>query len=250
MEYFWYTKFNIAEATGGKDVGFAYFSLPHILELLLMVAIFVGMAFLYRKVSEKTRKTILIVLVCLMIADELFKDIGTIATNQFRLEFLPLHLCSINIFVALAYVIKPSKTLANWLYAVSLPGAVIALCLPSWKSLPILNFMHLHSYSVHVFLALFPVLLIAGGIKPDVKTLRWCALGMVCVCVPMFFLNKLLGTNFFFLNNNDPTSPLAFAQKEEFLGGYGYFLVMILGVALVWTLLYLPWVILEKKKIK
>ena len=84
------------------------------------------------------------------------------------------------------------------MYALCLPGALIAMLSPSWQRLLVWNLMHLHSYSVHVLLILYPVLLLAGGFRPQMQNIRKVLEFLVCTATPIFFLNRLIGTNFFF----------------------------------------------------
>ena len=72
---------------------------------------------------------------------------------------------------------------------------------PSWQRLPVWNLLHLLSYSIHVLLILYPVLLLAGGFRPQVHRIRWVLAFLCATATPIFFLNRMLKTNFFFLND-------------------------------------------------
>ena len=81
---------------------------------------------------------------------------------------------------------------------------------PSWQRLPVWNLLHLHSYSIHVLLILYPVLLLAGGFRPQVHHIRWVLAFLCAIATPIFFLNRLLKTNFFFLNDPQGNAITAF----------------------------------------
>ena len=128
-------------------------------------------ALLYRKSSDKTRFIIRLVISILLLADEAVKQILLFSTGQFNWDYLPLHLCSINIFIVLIHVITGSRYVAEALFALCLPAAAAALLFCSWTMLPLLNLMTIHSFTVHALLFMYPVLLLAGGFRPDVKKL-------------------------------------------------------------------------------
>lgn len=246
FDYFWYTTSNVEKHSNGEYVGFRMFDATHITELAILAAICIIIGILYNKMNDTARRRTLITVAALCLADEIFKHVVCLATNQYDWKYLPLHLCSINIFIILAYVIKPSQLKAELLYAVCLPGAFLALVSPSWMRAPLLNFMHLHSYTIHVLLVLFPILLLAGGFRPDFKRLPKCLLFLVVACIFIYPLNKLLGTNFMFLNGTDNVSILKLL--ESFLGNPGYLAALPVLLIVVWVFMYTPWIIVNRLK--
>ena len=106
--------------------------------------------------------------------------------------------------------------------------------------------MSLHSNSIHVLLEMYPLLLLSGGFRPNAKRLPKVFLILLCECVPIFFINKLLGTNFFFLNGTAGNPVLKLLA--EIFGKDLYFLGMPFLLVVVWAVMYLPWHLIEKKK--
>ena len=155
------------------------------------------------------------------------------------MTYLPLHLCSINIFVCWYDAVHQSRRSKEILYAICLPGAVVAMLSPSWQRLPVWNLLHLHSYSIHVLLILYPVLLLVGGFRPQVHHIRWVLAFLCATATPIFFLNRMLKTNFFFLN--DPQGNAITAFFAHCLGERFYLLGFLPVLAAVLSLLYLPW---------
>ena len=92
MKLFWETS-----GTIGKGKGFSHFDLTHILWLVAFLLIAVCVCILYKKCSEKGRKIFRYVFAALLLADELFKVIGLSTHGNYTVNYLPLHLCSINI---------------------------------------------------------------------------------------------------------------------------------------------------------
>ena len=245
MSEFWYTK-STMDKLDPDYLNFSHFSPIHLLITALFIVIIVAAMLYYRKLDEKARQKFLYIMSALLIADELWKHIGSAATGQWEWGFLPLHLCSINIFVCIINFFKRDDFTSEVLYSVCIPGAALALLMPTWTNLPYWNFMSLHSNLIHVLLVMYPLLLIAGGFKPNFKRLPKVLLLLLCECVPIYFLNKIIGTNFFFLNGtsgNPVLKLLASVFGKEF-----YFIGCVPILLILWVFMYLPWYIAGRKK--
>lgn len=242
MNYFLDTTETIA-----SGVGFTHFGLLHLIWLLVFAAVTVVNCILYRKLGAVGRARWKKTVALLLLTDELFKDIMLLIGGRFRPDYLPLHLCSINIILIAVHAWKPSKLLSGYLYTVGIPGALAALLFPTWTSLPIMNFMHLHSFTVHILLALYPIVLgTAGELNPQVKQLPRYLLLLVAMAIPIYGINLLLDTNFMFLMSADAGNPLYLF--EQLWGNHLYgFPVLIAAVLLV---MYVPLVIFRKIKSK
>lgn len=245
MSDFWLTK-STMDKINPDYINFEHFSPIHLFVTALFIGIIIAAMLYYRKLDEKSRQNFLYIMSALLIADELWKHIGSLATGQWEWEFVPLHLCSINIFVCVINSFKRDDFTSEVLYSVCIPGASLALLMPTWTNLPYWNFMSLHSNSVHVLLAMYPLLLIAGGFKPNFRRLPKVLLLLLCECIPIYFLNKVLDTNFFFLNGtagNPVLKILASVFGKEF-----YFIGFLPLLFVLWFFMYLPWYLAERKQ--
>ena len=219
--------------TIGEGYGFPLFGARHLITLAVFLAFTAGSCILYGRADKAGRGKMRKLFAILLLADELFKHICLFAGGNFNWTYLPLHLCSINIFLIAVHAWRPNKTLDNYLYFICIPAAVAALLFPTWTSLPAANFMFLHSTSVHILLACYPVMLFfAGDIRPEMKALGRCVLLLVCMAVPIVAINLLLDTNFMFLMYAPSGNPLAwFAQHcGSHLIGFPVLLAAVCGV--------------------
>lgn len=238
MKYFFETVDTIE-----SGLGFSYYDPLHLSWLAVCLLALVINSIVYKKFDpgKKTcwRKTI----AWLLVADELFKMGILLYGGNYTVNYLPIHLCSINIFVALIHAYKPSEILDNFLYTVCIPGALAALLFPTWSNLPVTSGMHLHSFTVHILLALYPtVLVLNGDIKPSLKILPKSLGLLVLMAIPIYGINLLLDTNFMFLISADPGNPLYLFEQmwgSHLLG----FPVIIAGILFV---MYGPLVLIEK----
>lgn len=216
--------------------GFTMYGQIHMIWLASIAVTVFFCALIYRKSGERVRGAVLWIITALTLGNEVAKYIVLGVSGHFNVGYLPLHLCSINIFVILAYSISKNDFLAEVLYAASMPAAAAALLFPSWTALPPTSFMHIHSFTVHAELFLFPVLLIVGGFEPSLRRLLRTLPVIAATAAGVFVFNKVFDTDFMFLNGAGEGNPLSFFEK--FLGDPGYLISIPLLLAVVWSILY------------
>lgn len=242
MEHFWKTVEVIPEG-----IGFAHYGPVHLCWLAAFVVLTVVNCILYRKLSEKGRKIWRIVMAVLLVLDEVYKQIPLFVQGYFTLGYLPLHLCSINIFVIAFHAFKPNKAVGNFLYTVCIPGALAALLFPTWNALPPANYMLIHSFTVHMLLCMYPVVLtVAGDIRPELRQVPKALLLLTGLAVFALICNLLMNENFMFLMYADPGNPLYLFEQmwgSHLLG----FPVIIVGILLV---MHTPWAVAARLKKK
>ena len=228
-------------------VGWAHYDATHFTWLAIAAVTIALNCLLYRRLGEKGKSRWKKTVALLIVADEIFKMAMLTIGGRYTADYLPLHLCSINIFLIAFHAWKPSRTVGGFLYTVCIPGAIAALLFPTWTSLPAGNFMHLHSFTVHILLTMYPmVLALTGETKPQARELpKYLALlaglGLIALCA-----NLMLDTNFMFLMYAEEGNPLyAFEQMwgSHLLG----FPVLITAVLIV---MYVPMGIWRKLKKK
>lgn len=236
MQYFWDTGDTIP-----PGAGFSHYGFGHLLWLALWAGLCVFFACRYRKWSVKAQRGCRVAVALLLLLDEGFKYAVTVPFGKFQPDFLPLHLCSINIFVILADAFTRETTrcknaLREILFAICMPGAFFALLFPGWAYLPIKNALCIHSFLAHILLFLYPFLLLLGGFTPKLsrflKALPFC----LPVVGAVYFMNLRLDTNFMFLRYAGEGNPLSLF--EHFLGTPGYLLGLPVLCAATWALLY------------
>jgi len=232
ISYFWETEYTLPP----DAPGFSHFCLGHLLWLGGTVALCIGLWPAYRRWGMKGKLACRRVLAAMLVGDELFKYYIALRSGEFRPSYLPLHLCSINIFLIAADAIHPNRLLQEVLYAVCLPGAFLALIFPGWAYLPLFNALCIHSFTAHILLFLYPLLLISGGFQPNFQEFaRTLPAALVVVGLVACF-NQMFGTNFMFLSRAGEGNPLSWL--EGFLGSPGYLLGIPVIAAVCWAILY------------
>ena len=241
MNPFFYTTESVP-----PDAGFSLYSLPHLIHLLAVFLTIWLVRRLFIKGDKKRKRHIFITVAILLLLDEGVKVVFLVSTGQYWAGYLPLHLCSIDIFVtAFASLFPDNKYLKEYLFAISLPAALMAELFPSWASLPPYALMTLHSVSVHGLLMLYPILLLSDGFRPNARNLWPSILFLLVYMIPLYFFNKHFGTNFMFLNGGGEGNPLSLLSSV--FGNY-YLLFFPLIAALLWRCMYFAVRLIEKKK--
>ena len=220
-----------------EGVGFQTFDLTHILWLLAGVIVCIAACHFYGKLSEDKRKRVLTVLGAYIFLQEIIKDLVLILLGEFSWGHLPFHLCGINILLIAFDVIKQTKTVRSFLYYFSIPGAALALLFPNWTEMPVWNFFHLHSFTIHILLVLYPLLLVTTDqVATDLKSAFKGVALLAAMAIPVYGLNLLWDTNFMFLMKPDSGNPLEFFEK--LLGSHLWGFPILLPVVIL--VMYLP----------
>lgn len=228
-----------------EGAGFALFGKIHLIWIGAFVAAALVLSVVYRKLQPKARNILRISIAILILLDELWKWVFLIIGNRYEHSYLPLHLCSINVFLIAVHIFRQPKVVNNFLYYICVPAGIIALLTPSWTELPPANFMHIHSFTIHILLAIYPLMLVAGGdIKPQIKTAPKCLLLLICMGVVVLGVNFLCDTNFMFLMNHD-NIPFLMLFKNIF-GAHQWAFPILLPIVI--GIMHLPILIINKLK--
>ena len=235
--------FFLTKETIPEGVGFSTFGLTHSLWLLAFAVILTASIIVYKKLDANGKNKMRIILGALVFASEMIKNIVAIAIGDFGVGHLPFHLCGISVVLISFDTVKPTKIVRYFLYYLGIPGALLALLFPNWTVLPCLNFFHIHSFTIHMLLVIYPLILIAGGeFLPDIKAMAKCILLLICLAIPIYFINLLCDTNFMFLMEPETGNPLGLFEK--YLGSHLWGFPILLPI--VMFIMYLPILIAKK----
>ncbi len=236
------------------------FGVVHIATLVLAAAIILGLYFALRRVSRKTQTIVLGVLSFAGIAAIIYN----LVTWGSPLEYLPLHLCSINAILLPIVVFTRSKTWGNLLLVWCL-GALAALVVNMAQAEYELNsWTFVFYYFPHVLEFGIPILLFALGIieKHPKYILSTIAITMVIytgVHLCNLGLNRYLAANNVldyagnliqvnYMYSITPENPLLtlFWQVIPYEYWYMFMIIPILVVYL--GIVYLPQILAKKKR--
>lgn len=237
--------FFLSEAQMPEGVGFKLYDTTHLLWLGLFVLLCVVSVIVYRKLGTKQRNIMRIAIAVTVIAMETIKNCVAAAIGDFGIGHLPFHLCGINVLLVTFCIFKRVRTVENFLYYIGIPGAMLALLTPDWTNMPCNNFFHIHSFVIHMFLVLYPFVLVAGGdLIPDLKSMPKCILLLIGFAIPALILNIIFDQNFMFLMN---TAGIGFLQIfEDIFGAHQWAFSILLPIIML--IMALPILIVNKIK--
>lgn len=242
MNMFFVSSENIPEG-----LGFQAFDLTHVLWLLVGAMVWIGVCLLHKRLSADKRKRLLRVLGIYIFSQEMVKNLVLILMGEFSWGYLPFHLCGINILLITFDTFKQTKTVRTFLYYFAIPGAALALLFPNWTNMPVWNFFHIHSFTIHILLVLYPLLLVTTGqVATDLlSALKGVGL-LVAMAIPVYGLNLLWDTNFMFLMRPDSGNPLELFEK--LLGSHLWGFPILLPVVVL--VMYIPLALLKKRSLQ
>lgn len=228
-------------------MGYPLFGIAHLLSVAItLLTVLAALAVLGRS-SKRTRERTLKFIPVFMVLLEIFKDLFLVKVGRFGIGYLPLHVCSIGIFVFLLREYLPWKRAKEYFGEVAfiliMPASVAALVFADWTVYyPVLNFINLHSYLWHGLLVLYPALLFrAKEISPSIKHMHRVIVFLCVVVPPIYLFDKHFGCNYFFVNRPVPGSPLMWLSS--FMGNPGYLLgyagLVVLVILLIYFFLWL-----------
>jgi len=243
IKYFWTIDADIPSEYMTRN-----FSPTHITCILLSLILAAAALYLFRRQKEQSREVILRALVLFMAASEAADWIWYILIGHYTLlNCLPLHLCSVSIFIEFAAVfLRRNTLLKEFVYALSMPAALFALATPGWYY-PLISFQYLQSLTNHLLLALIPALIVWGnGYRPDYRRLPKCFLSLLFLAGIAAAVNSFLGSNYMFLSYVPRDTTLQ--VFEIWFGHPGYIFLEAGLIMIIWAILYLPWIVSAAKR--
>lgn len=240
MDYFWKQQDDLP-----AGIGYGLFSIEHIISIVVVLALVVLAAILINHSSEDKKERINKTIPVAMLILEVFKDLYLLRVGHFGIGYLPLHICSIGIFVFLVSEYAPfakiKEIFGEIAYILIMPASLCALMFPDWADLyPVWNFMNLYSYLWHGLLILYPILLkLEGEIKPDLRHIHYEIIFLMIVVPPILLFDKKFGCNYFFVNWPLKGTPLALIEyifgMKYYIVGYGVLALAVLIMMYVVT---------------
>jgi hypothetical integral membrane protein (TIGR02206 family) len=224
---------------------FILFGIWHILTLLFIVIINVSILWL-RKSSEKTRIAVRWTMAIILWIDELSWHIWNLYWGHWTIQtMLPLHICSILIWLAGFMLIYKNYRIYEFAYFIGIGGAIQALLTPDAG---IYGFPHYRVFQTMISHGLLIISAIymttIEGFRPTWKSFWRIIIGINIYAAIIFPINRILCTNYLFINGKPATASLLDA-----LPAWPYYIIYmeIIGL-IIFFLLYLPFLLNDLKK--
>ena len=179
--------------------------------VFIAIAITAGLL-LIRRSSEKHALKAALILSVLTLAGELIQDILLVREGGNIVDFLPLHLCNLGIFVNLLASISRGRIRAFFAevsLVLILPGSIGALLFPDWTYRPFWSPVSMLCFFTHTLIIFIPLIFMVRKIvRVSFKHFWYSYLFLALVTPPIYLLDSRLGQNYFFLMYPTKNSPL------------------------------------------
>lgn len=222
---------------------FEHFCTEHIVMLISIAVIITAGLLIARKVSDRKAMYAARLLSVVVLCGEILQDILLIKDGGSLIDFLPLHLCNLGIFVNLAAAFTRGKLqsfFAEIAVVLLMPGAVGALLFPDWNYRPFWSYLPLLCFFTHSLLVFIPLLfLVRKKAHISFRHFWYSYLFLLIVVPPVYLLNQHAGVNYMFLMFPPESSPLEwicnFTGEKFYLCGL---LVLITAILLFEYVVY------------
>lgn len=193
----------------------------------------------YRAADVAGRRRIRLQVASTLLLLEVLRQLAYVLTGAYTADIVPLHVCGISVFVIMVDATIPNRWTGDFLYALGWWGALAAVVFPDWANRPLLNVFTWQSFAAHALILGYVLMLLVGGdLVPTVRNLGRVALMVTGFGTVAALANRAWGTNFWFLAAGAPGSPLEAIQS---VAGGAYVPVLVVLLAVLVTVLYLPW---------
>ncbi|WP_246942925.1 TIGR02206 family membrane protein [Bacillus pinisoli] len=214
---------------------FEIFSIQHIGAFLFFILVSFLLIF-FRSSLKSHQSKVKWTLFSILVISELSSQIWLITTNQWEMGSLPLHLCSISTFICIYLFLKPSKKAFYLLYFTGTLPAILSMVTPElFYQFPHYRFI---KYFLHHSAITWSVLyfLFYEGYRVPRKAIWTGFLLLNIIALPIFMINILLDTNFFYLANPTESKTIL----SFFGSGIMYYVNLEIAAIVVFIITYLP----------
>lgn len=215
---------------------FSHFCPEHIgMLIVIAIAVTIGLLVLRRSSEGHARKASIILSVALFLGEAL-QDVFLLSEGRNYIDFLPLHLCNLGIFVNLLAAFTSGK-LRSFFAEISLvlimPGAVGALLFPDWTYKPFWSYLPMLCFFTHTLLVFIPLFfLVRENVNVSFKHFWHPCLFLVLVTPPIYILNQNTGKNYMYLMYPPESSPLEWIHNltgdTYYIAGLAVCIILIL----------------------
>lgn len=236
------TQFFAKDYTGGA---FELFGSAHLVALALVLLINLVIVASRKRFTDLGKKRFRFGLAALLVINELAFHLWNYSIGQWTIQtMLPLHLCSVLVWVSAYMLLTRSYSIYEFAYFLGIGGAIQALLTPDAG---IYGFPHFRffqtiiSHGAIVTAAIYMTLV--EGYRPYWSSLVRVAIWGNIYMAAVGIVNWLVGSNYLFIARKPDTASLI-----DMLGPWPWYILSLEVVAILMCLaLYLPYAVRDRR---
>ena len=220
---------------------FELFGTPHLVALTIVVLVNLGLITAGRRLPDRWRAPIRYSLAAVLLVDEALWHWWNASTGQWSiLKMLPLHLCSVLVFLSAVMLITKSCAIFEFAYLIGIAGALQALLTPDAGPYGFPHFRFFQVMISHGSIVTAAVYMATvEGYRPTVRSIKRVLIGINAYALGVGMVNTLIGSNYLYIARKPETASL----MDVFPPWPWYLPILELLVLLMIGLFYLPYAI-------
>ncbi|NWG35620.1 MAG: TIGR02206 family membrane protein [Chloroflexi bacterium] len=203
----------------------------------------------FKKADEKTRSGVRWTLALILWANEIAWHAWNYAVGKWTIQtMLPLHLCSLLVWFGALMLVTKNYHIYEFMYLMGIGGAIQALATPDLGIYGFPHFRFFQTFISHGLIVTSAIYMtVVEGFRPTWKSVWRVAFWMNLYMIPVFFLNRAIGSNYLMINHKPPTASLL-----DLLPDWPVYILYMEAIGLVTVLLlYLPFAVRDwRAKVK
>lgn len=216
---------------------FELFGAAHLAALAVLLALNLWLAS-FRHAGQAVRARIRWTLAIILWVNEIAWHLWNWAVGRWTIQtMLPLHLCSVLVWLSGWMLVRRSYRIYEFAYFLGIGGALQALLTPDLGIYGFPHFRFFQTFISHGLIVTSAIYMtVVEGFRPTWKSLGRVWLGIHLYMIPVFFLNRAIGSNYLMINGKPATPSLL-----DLLPDWPVYLLYVEAIGLVTALLlYLP----------
>jgi hypothetical integral membrane protein (TIGR02206 family) len=221
---------------------FRPFSVDHLITMAIIFVLCI-LLFVYRKKLKEKQKLFRVTLAFIILVANVLYHLWLVSENAWSVKkALPLQLSDLAAILAIVMLLSKSYRLFQFMYFAGLGSAIQAILTPDLYKFSFPHFLYFQSFVSHGGVVLACLFMVAAfNYQPTIPSM-WVTILIVNIYgVCVFFLNRLLGSNYLYIMKKAGMSPL------NYLGPWPWYLLSLEIVMIVcFYILYSPFWIKRK----
>lgn len=220
---------------------FALFGIEHLIALGAILLFIIMLYTSRKKFSAKKKQDVRDTMAAILILNEIGWHLWNYFFNEWTLQtMLPLHLCSILVWLGAWMLLTNNKILYEFMYLIGIAGALQALLTPDVGAYGFPHYRFFQTFISHGFIIIAALYMtFVEEMRPNWKSLIRVFLISNLYMLAVYFINGTIGSNYLYVNAKPATASLLDLLPEW----PTYILYMeAIGLASI-LILYLPFFI-------